>query len=311
MTEDRWKVSPHLDRSGRKRARLIVRKSGTAAIIMGTARRKMSCLEAAVYLACLACLTVAADPESDKSSTSCPHPAVPFAATYQNISGGPDGPDWKIKYVCDRGYELIGGPEESACSSGAWPPDKERPRCAVNVALNKPAAASSETEGGPASNAVDGRTSTVHEGNKCFETKPEKSPWITVDLLTAHRVEAVRLTTRCCDDSVQVTSAEVRVGNSSGPPADNQLCNWIPRALGQGTTETLDCVAGALYGRYVSIIMAGVEATLSLCEVEVLSSGGGASSAATLCADGVEDLLATSCFHVGPKDIAGYEEADR
>ena len=48
----------------------------------------------------------------------------------------------------------------------------------------KPAVASSEAGEGRASNAVDGVPTIVHEGRKCTETKQEKSPWWTVDLLT-------------------------------------------------------------------------------------------------------------------------------
>lgn len=57
----------------------------------------------------------------------------------------------------------------------------------VNILLcfrYKPALASSEAGEGKASNAVDGIPTIVHEGRKCSETKSEKSPWWTVDLLT-------------------------------------------------------------------------------------------------------------------------------
>ena len=109
-----------------------------------------------------------------------------------------------LRYSCDPGYELFGS-EERSCKDGDWPDDDEEdedddgglPHCAVNVALGKPATASSESSaGGAASNAVDGRRATVHEGNKCSETKSEKSPWWTVDLLAPYPVLHVRLTTR-------------------------------------------------------------------------------------------------------------------
>ena len=48
----------------------------------------------------------------------------------------------------------------------------------------KPALASSEAGLGVAGNAVDGIPTIVHEGRKCSETRKEKSPWWTVDLLT-------------------------------------------------------------------------------------------------------------------------------
>ena len=98
----------------------------------------------------------------------------------------------------------------------------------------KPAVASSEAGEGRASNAVDGVPTIVHEGRKCTETKQEKSPWWTVDLLEAFAVDHVRLTTRCCDD-VPIRKAEIRVGNST-KASDNQLCNWIPKALDEGVT---------------------------------------------------------------------------
>ena len=68
-------------------------------------------------------------------------------------------------------------------------------------------------------------------GKKCTETKSEKSPFWTVDLLESAKVQYVRLTTRCCDDLL-IKNAEIRVGNST-TPADNPLCNWIPKALEQ------------------------------------------------------------------------------
>ena len=65
------------------------------------------------------------------------------------------------------------------------------------MALGKPASSSSESSpGGAAANAVDGRRVTVHEGKKCTETRSEKSPWWTVDMLVAYPVMHVRLTTR-------------------------------------------------------------------------------------------------------------------
>ena len=43
---------------------------------------------------------------------------------------------------------------------------------------------------------------------QCTETKSEKSPWWSVDLLDAYPVKHVRLTTRCCD-GVPIKRAEV------------------------------------------------------------------------------------------------------
>ena len=230
---------------------------------------------------------------------------MPFAAKYINVTGGPDQPDWKIKYSCDSGYVLFGEPER-ICADGKW--KKNVPQCAVNVAKYKPASSSSEAKGGEARKAVDGKTSTVHEGDKCTETEAEKSPWWTVDLLDAYPVHFVRLTTRCCD-GITVKKAEVRVGNST-THSDNPLCDWIPKELPEGETEELEC-AEHLVGRYVSVAMTGVDAVLSLCEVEVFSPN---VLAPSLCAHNVPDsegsVYKDSCFRFSGKEI-GYEDAGK
>jgi len=238
------------------------------------------------------------------NSEFCPHPSVPYAATYTNVTGGPSRTSWTVKYVCDRGYTLF-GEETRLCKDSEW--KGSLPMCLVNVALHKPASASSVTNGGKPGNAVDGKTNTVHEGKKCTETKSEKSPFWTVDLLESAKVQHVRLTTRCCDDLL-IKNAEIRVGNST-TPADNPLCNWIPKALEQGVTETFECV-DPIVGQYVSVVRSGVEAVLSLCEVEVFSSSGLSIASCTEAAN--PDQLAVfddSCFHFLNEEIAGYDEA--
>lgn len=243
--------------------------------------------------------------------SSCVHPSVPYAASYANVTGGLGQDQWKIKYGCDNGFELF-GEEYRECQGGKW--SDQVPHCAVNVALHKPASSSSEVGEAKAGKAVDGRKTTVHEGNKCTETKSEKSPWWTVDLLQNYPVKHVRLTTRCCDD-IAIKRAEVRVGNST-TPGDNQLCNWIPKALEEGITETLDCYED-LVGRYVSIVMTGVETVLSLCEVEVFSSeeisvsqcladGGGGDAASE---DGALSVFQNACYNFLTEEVSGYDEA--
>ena len=257
------------------------------------------------YFVCLTTCSFFTLVSSQESSSNCPHPSVPFAAKYINVTGGPDQPDWKIKYSCDSGYVLFGEPER-ICADGKW--KKNVPQCAVNVAKYKPASSSSEAKGGEARKAVDGKTSTVHEGDKCTETEAEKSPWWTVDLLDAYPVHFVRLTTRCCD-GITVKKAEVRVGNST-THSDNPLCDWIPKELPEGETEELEC-AEHLVGRYVSVAMTGVDAVLSLCEVEVFSPN---VLAPSLCAHNVPDsegsVYKDSCFRFSGKEI-GYEDAGK
>ena len=147
---------------------------------------------------------------------------------------------------------------------------------------------------------------------RCSETNSEKSPWWTVDLLDTFQVHQVRITTRCCDD-VPVKKAEIRVGNST-TPSDNQLCNWIPKALEEGATEALDCL-NQVNGRYVSITMTGVETTLSLCEVEIFSpaSSNVLSSQSACSGSALTDVsvFQNSCYSFLPDEISGYNEATK
>ena len=110
------------------------------------------------FLSYFVCLTTWANADGQ---LDCPHPPVPYAATYTNVTGGLNRSQWSIKYVCDRGYTLFGEASRN-CNEGQW--KGSMPVCAVNVALNKPASASSVNNGGKPANAVDGKTSTVHEG---------------------------------------------------------------------------------------------------------------------------------------------------
>ena len=191
------------------------------------------------FLSFFVCLTTPSAWAAD-SALNCPHPSVPLAAKYTNITGGPDQTSWKVKYTCDSGYSLFGEAERE-CADGKW--KKAVPQCAVNVAKYKPASSSSQAKGGEARKAVDGKTSTVHEGDKCTETEAEKSPWWTVDLLDAYPVHFVKLTTRCCD-GITVKKAEVRVGNST-THSDNPLCDWIPKELPGAKTKIITFNGGS------------------------------------------------------------------
>ena len=146
---------------------------------------------------------------------------------------------------------------------------------------------------------------------RCTETNSEKSPWWTVDLLEAFEIHQVRITTRCCDD-VPVKKAEIRVGNST-TPSDNPLCNWIPKALEEGATETLACI-NVQAGRYVSITMTGVQTILSLCAVEIFTpaSPNVISSKSACSGSKLTDVsvFQNACYTFLPDEISGYDEAD-
>lgn len=251
----------------------------------------------------------------NKDGAKCDHPPVPAAATYVNVTGGLGEQEWVVRYICDNGYELF-GKEKKTCKDGAWKGDS--PHCAVNVARYKPAVASSENGEGKAANAVDGVPTIVHEGRKCSETKSEKSPWWTVDLLSVQAVKHVRITTRCCDD-LPIKNVEIRVGNST-VYKDNPLCNWLPGTQKEGDTILVECVTDDTSGRYVSLLMTGASAVLSLCEVEVFTPN--VLGTASCSSDIDQNQLAVyddSCFWFvdsvkkenGETDVLGFTEASQ
>ena len=129
-------------------------------------------------------------------------------------------------------------------------------------------------------------------------------------------VKHVRITTRCCDD-LPIKNVEIRVGNST-TYKDNPLCNWLPGTQKEGDKILVDCVSEDTAGRYVSLLMTGTNAILSLCEVEVFSPNVLGTSSCN--GDIDKDQLAVyddSCFWFvndvkrdnERTDILGYTEA--
>ena len=39
----------------------------------------------------------------------CPHPPLPAAANYVNVTGGLDEESWHVRYICNIGEEREGG----------------------------------------------------------------------------------------------------------------------------------------------------------------------------------------------------------
>ena len=113
------------------------------------------------------------------------------------------------------------------------------------------------------------------------------------NIFSFQAVKHVRITTRCCDD-LPIKNVEIRVGNST-TYKDNPLCNWLPGKQREGDTIIVDCVSEDTAGRYVSLLMTGTSAVLSLCEVEVFST----------------DVLGTSSCNsdVDKDQLAVYDES--
>lgn len=94
-----------------------------------------------------------------------------------------------------------------------------------------------------------------------------------VDLLQPYEVKVIRILTRGFGGGSghsPLHDLEIRVGNSSTVSA-NRLCAWFPGTLDDGVSKDLSC-AHAIKGRFVFIQMVGVEASLSLCEVDVFTT---------------------------------------
>lgn len=139
----------------------------------------------------------------------------------------------------------------------------------VNVAVSGRATQSSTRLGSAAclslpQNAIDGNRQYDPSRGSCAQTDTESAPWWRLDLLRTHTITAVALTRGDQD----VSGARVTIGDSlQDEGRANPLCvsvSFIP----DGGTGRFRCVP-ALRGRYVTVALAGVNRTLSLCEVEV------------------------------------------
>lgn len=119
-----------------------------------------------------------------------------------------------------------------------------------------------------AANAVDGRVGT------CSQTWRESWPWWRVDLEDQRLVVSLRVygRTDCCQGELE--GFEVRVGN--WPTWEqNPACATGQRAPTNGQQMDVPCQAE---GRYVFVVLPGMNRTLVLCDVEVIGLSNAASS---------------------------------
>ncbi|CAH1256177.1 TECPR2 [Branchiostoma lanceolatum] len=150
----------------------------------------------------------------------------------------------------------------------------------TNLALNRPAAQSSEQAGGAPERAVDGDDNPDWVGKSCTHTRGENNPWWRVDLGTSQSVGRVVVTNRkdCCSERLE--NFKVYVGDNPEVTA-NPTCGGPQSVVGKDVI-TVNC--GGLTGRYVGIALSGVMRFLTLCEVKVFggSAGGGGFSSGGL-----------------------------
>ncbi|XP_032893986.1 uncharacterized protein LOC116984036 [Amblyraja radiata] len=139
---------------------------------------------------------------------------------------------------------------------------------AENVALGARPTQSSTDDGAGAERANDGNNDSDFWHGSCARTKKSKNPWWRVDLKERYKVSDVKITNRgdCCSDQIQ--GAEIRIGDSlENNGNSNRFCATVESF---STSLSINC--GGFVGRYVNIIIPGLDKILTLCEVEIFGS---------------------------------------
>ncbi|XP_072363997.1 fucolectin-5-like [Scyliorhinus torazame] len=123
---------------------------------------------------------------------------------------------------------------------------------------------------GDASHAIDGNDNVDFNLGSCSRTTQEDSPWWRVDLFYHYRVYVVQISTS--KDGGTLTGAKIHIGDSlKNNGRDNDVCATI-ESIQAGQTQIVRCNGLGVHGRYITISVAGRNATLSLCEVEAFGS---------------------------------------
>lgn len=138
----------------------------------------------------------------------------------------------------------------------------------TNIAVGKPTNQSSVDSDASSGRAVDGSTAQTFSAGSCSMTKLEWQPWWRVDLSVEQMVSNVTVYNRadCCGG--RLSNFDIRVGNAA-TWAENPACGRT--SVRQGASINVEC--GHKAGRYVYITIIGRADVLTLCEVEVFSSG--------------------------------------
>ncbi|KAM9322257.1 uncharacterized protein KZ484_020455 [Pholidichthys leucotaenia] len=141
---------------------------------------------------------------------------------------------------------------------------------AENVALRGKATQSSRLDHTCASahGAIDGNRDAYFFHGSCTHTNEEANPWWRVDLLESYIVTSVTVTNRGDHRPDRLNGAEIHIGNSI---QENGFANpvvavisHIPAGRSLKITFTRH-----VEGRYVTVVVPGVNKILTLCEVEV------------------------------------------
>uniref|UniRef100_A0A3P9Q8I7 Si:ch211-215k15.4 n=1 Tax=Poecilia reticulata TaxID=8081 RepID=A0A3P9Q8I7_POERE len=134
-----------------------------------------------------------------------------------------------------------------------------------NVALHGKATQSHRIEHplSSAYNAIDGNRQADQLAGSCTHTIAMTNPWWRVDLLDSYIVTSMSVTNRrdCCSE--RLNGAEIHIGNSL---LDNGAANTAGVLAGRTLTITF---TRHVEGRYVTVVLPGLNRMLTLCEVEV------------------------------------------
>ncbi|XP_073669529.1 uncharacterized protein [Paramisgurnus dabryanus] len=136
-----------------------------------------------------------------------------------------------------------------------------------NLALKGTATQANTYSDRVAQKAIDGIKHGPGEAPYCAITGYQLSPWWRLDLLNSCTVNTVVIINRedCCRD--QTNGAEIRIGDSlENNGNDNPLCGVF---FNIPVNSTVSYSCNGMIGRYVNVVMTGIQSHLSLCEVEV------------------------------------------
>ncbi|XP_026226610.1 fucolectin-4-like [Anabas testudineus] len=119
-----------------------------------------------------------------------------------------------------------------------------------------------------ANNAIDGNRNSDFGAGSCTHTTEQTNPWWRVDLLESYIVTSVTITNRGDSCAERINGAEVHIGESlQDNGAANPVAGVIPNIpAGRSLTLTFTSL---LKGRYVTVVLPGLNRVLTLCEVEV------------------------------------------
>ncbi|KAI9515416.1 hypothetical protein NQZ68_026150 [Dissostichus eleginoides] len=119
-------------------------------------------------------------------------------------------------------------------------------------------------------NAIDGNRASAWGQGSCTHTKADFNPWWRLDLGKTHKIYSVNITNTLDSVPQRLNGAEIRIGDSLENNGNNNPRCAVISSIPAGFTETFQC--NGMDGRYVNIVIPGINEYLTLCEVEVYGS---------------------------------------